>query len=272
MTTQELKNKIEKVLGNSIRCLLPSYWWKNLFHSVADRIDEVEVDVNNTLTKSFKEFEGKHPDVADRTFYIIYYGEEQAKQQEKNRVLYQKVYAELLKSQIQPCYIAAPVVGVFDMYLACVNSQILLESSSIVAPNIYIMGGKKRMDIVIHEDGSTELRDTLYGDTTSITVDSQLSDTSTNPVQNKVIKTYVDDNLATKADKTYVDDNLATKADKTYVEDALGNIDFSALATKEEVQNLTNEIIENEEVHASALNDLNSRLDQILTRLNDAGI
>ena len=188
MTTQELKNKIEKVLGNNIRCLLPSYWWKNLFHSVADRIDEVEVDVNNTLTKSFKEFEGKHPDVADRTFYIIYYGEEQAEQQEKNKVLYQKVRGELVfKDQVQPCYIAAPVIGVYNTYLACVNSQILAESDYIVAPNIYIVGYKKRMDIVIHEDGSTELRDTLYGSATSITVDSQISNTSTNPVQNKVV-------------------------------------------------------------------------------------
>lgn len=42
MTTQELNNKIERVLGNNVRCLLPSYWWKNLLHSVADRIDEVE--------------------------------------------------------------------------------------------------------------------------------------------------------------------------------------------------------------------------------------
>lgn len=46
MTTQELKNKIEKVLGNNIRCLLPSYWWKNLFHSVADRIDEIEQKID----------------------------------------------------------------------------------------------------------------------------------------------------------------------------------------------------------------------------------
>ena len=49
MTTQELKNKIEKVLGNSIRCLLPSYWWKNLFHSVADRIDEVEQSTSQLI-------------------------------------------------------------------------------------------------------------------------------------------------------------------------------------------------------------------------------
>lgn len=42
MTTQELKQYIDKVLGNSIRCLLPSYWWKRLFNQVADRIDEAE--------------------------------------------------------------------------------------------------------------------------------------------------------------------------------------------------------------------------------------
>lgn len=47
MTTQELKQQIEKVLGNSIRCLLPSYWWKRLFHQVADRIDEVEQKMDN---------------------------------------------------------------------------------------------------------------------------------------------------------------------------------------------------------------------------------
>lgn len=47
MTTQELNNKIERVLGNNIRCLLPSYWWKNLLHSVADRIDTVEQKIED---------------------------------------------------------------------------------------------------------------------------------------------------------------------------------------------------------------------------------
>lgn len=47
MTTKELRQQIEKVLGNSIRCLLPSYWWKKLFHQVADRIDEVEQKMDN---------------------------------------------------------------------------------------------------------------------------------------------------------------------------------------------------------------------------------
>lgn len=40
MTTQELKQYIDKVLGNSIRCLLPSYWWKRAFGAVIDKIED----------------------------------------------------------------------------------------------------------------------------------------------------------------------------------------------------------------------------------------
>lgn len=39
MNTQELRNKIDSILGNSMRVLLPSYWWKRLFHHVADALD-----------------------------------------------------------------------------------------------------------------------------------------------------------------------------------------------------------------------------------------
>lgn len=52
MTTQELKQSIEQVLGNNIRCLLPSYWWKRLFNQVADRIDEVEQSTSELIEAS----------------------------------------------------------------------------------------------------------------------------------------------------------------------------------------------------------------------------
>lgn len=71
--------------------------------------------------------------------------------------------------------------------------------------------------------------------------------------------TSINESITGKADTTYVDEELAKKADITYVDEKFGNIDFSTLATKEEVQNLTNEIIDNEEVHAAALNDLEER-------------
>lgn len=70
MTAQELKQYIDRVLGNSIRCLLPSYWWKKLFHSIADKIEEVEETTNLTIS-SLDEFKRKHPDIESRTCYVV---------------------------------------------------------------------------------------------------------------------------------------------------------------------------------------------------------
>ena len=53
MTTQELKEYINKTLGNSIRCLLPSYWWKRLFGLVVDKVAEVDGKVAEVPTKQY---------------------------------------------------------------------------------------------------------------------------------------------------------------------------------------------------------------------------
>ena len=53
MNTQELKQYIDRVLGNNIRCLLPSYWWKKLFGEVVDNIDSVSKSVDS-VSKSTK--------------------------------------------------------------------------------------------------------------------------------------------------------------------------------------------------------------------------
>jgi hypothetical protein len=55
MTTQELKQYIDKVLGNNLRCLLPSYWWKRLFASLADRVDEVEQSTSKLIESKVEE-------------------------------------------------------------------------------------------------------------------------------------------------------------------------------------------------------------------------
>lgn len=111
MTTQELKNKIEKVLGNNIRCLLPSYWWKNLFHSVADRIDEVETAASDMVVKSLKEFEAKHPDMASNT--LIFTEDETSAEARSNTIKLlrwaQKVTISPAKSAVNPLYIAVPI-------------------------------------------------------------------------------------------------------------------------------------------------------------------
>lgn len=51
MTAQELNTYIDKVLGNSLRCLLPSYWWKRLLKLVVDCIESAKKDIKKVDTK-----------------------------------------------------------------------------------------------------------------------------------------------------------------------------------------------------------------------------
>ena len=46
MKAQELNTYISKVLGNSIRCLLPSYWWKRLLTLIVDYVGSVDTKVD----------------------------------------------------------------------------------------------------------------------------------------------------------------------------------------------------------------------------------
>ena len=46
MTTQELRSYIDRILGNSLRVLLPSYWWKRLFGMVVDKVGTVDAAVD----------------------------------------------------------------------------------------------------------------------------------------------------------------------------------------------------------------------------------
>lgn len=55
MTTQELKQQIDRVLGNNIRCLLPSYWWKRLFGMVVDKVEDVEQSTSQLIDSKVEE-------------------------------------------------------------------------------------------------------------------------------------------------------------------------------------------------------------------------
>lgn len=49
----KLRENIDRILGNSIRCLLPSYWWKRLFGMVVDEIEYVRKVASNKADKSY---------------------------------------------------------------------------------------------------------------------------------------------------------------------------------------------------------------------------
>ena len=49
MTAQELNTYIDKVLGNSLRCLLPSYWWKRLLKLVVEYVESVKEGIDTQI-------------------------------------------------------------------------------------------------------------------------------------------------------------------------------------------------------------------------------
>lgn len=57
MTAQELNAYIDKVLGNNLRCLLPSYWWKRLLKLIVEYADSVEGKVGGSVEKVEKSVE-----------------------------------------------------------------------------------------------------------------------------------------------------------------------------------------------------------------------
>ena len=143
MTTQELKNKIEKVLGNSIRCLLPSYWWKNLFHSVADRIDEVETTVSDMVVKSLKEFEVKHPDMASQTLILT---EDETSAEARNNATKLirwagKVTTLPAKAAVNPLYIAVPILGE-DFAYSIQTPMYGLGGQGVIFYDVRMLGGQ----------------------------------------------------------------------------------------------------------------------------------
>lgn len=134
-----------------------------------------------------------------------------------------------------------------------------------------------------------------------IVVDAFVSDTSTNPVQNKVVKKYIDDevvylegyaeNMANNAEanaKKYTDEKIAqvgsgsgeleeaeevSAAALVNLDERVNNLsdDLQKCATieglKSEVEAIRADILENEEVSAAALVDLNERIKEILAIL-----
>lgn len=107
MTTQELKNKIEKVLGNSIRCLIPSYWWKNLFHSVADRIDDVEQSTSKLIKSKVEEVKMPIVESVDELENL---------KLAKGRVAAVEKVGEPVIVNYEDCYISLDYVNDWDKY------------------------------------------------------------------------------------------------------------------------------------------------------------
>ena len=213
MNTQELKQYIDRVLGNKIRCLLPSFWWKRLFGLVVDKVEEVEgrvLEVPELITSSLAEFAEKYPDVESRTFYLS----DSEEMIEKNAALLAKVMEEYESGIIQQVYLATYFNGETDKLI--ITSPQLIVANDIRFVNVATPFFTVFKDVIINENGTVNVTDAEYGGST-ITLDSALSDTSTNAVQNKVI-TEVINNKVDKVEGKQLSTEDFTTALKTKLE------------------------------------------------------
>lgn len=176
MTTQELKEYINSKLGNSLRTLLPSYWWKRLFGLVVDRVEEVEgrvLEVPELITSSLAEFAEKYPDIESRTFYL----EGSTEKIEKNAELLRKVGEEYQKGIVQQVYLATLFNG--DTGKLIVTSPQFIVTSDFRFINVATPFFKVLKDVIINEDGTFALEDAKYSvavDTSKFATTAQLQE------------------------------------------------------------------------------------------------
>ena len=133
MTTKELRTYIDRILGNSLRVLLPSYWWKRLFGATIDAVDAVAKNVSSsyqtikTLQEGYKELSDSKADT--EKFYI-------GRETELERMEYGATYL---------------VYG--DVDSLTINASYYKDPIPDVMTNVIWFSNKKKLEITA--DGST---------------------------------------------------------------------------------------------------------------------
>lgn len=192
MTTKELRAYIDRTLGNSIRCLLPSYWWKRIFGLI---VDEVEGKASKAsvaaLEKKVENFKGGG--VQAITIYPL----DESTKQSYHRQVYDTLVELAAKGED---FIVYAEVG-NGVYPATT-----IYASPLSDTPAYGFDFRGWAQTEIHQGTETEKEHfavTLFADgtmqintTQDYVIDHVMSDTSTNAVQNKAIKAYVDNAIA----------------------------------------------------------------------------
>jgi hypothetical protein len=271
---KDIKQYIDKVLGSSIRCLLPSYWWKRIFGLIVDEVEDVRKVANNKADKSIitniQETSQKLEEVSERVEeavpHILYapittLNEEQ--------IAHNAAVLRSLGAINKPYMIEVYYVSGLVLYKVAVNGVTkennvltVIASHPLDATSTFAI----QMKLQFSADGSC-----VAG---PLRPDAELNAGSLSAVQNKVVT----EALATKQDaisdldairsgaakgataiqsvKTINGQSIIGEGDITIEAD----VDTSAFATKEELNALQTEVINNEEVTAAAINDLNTRI------------
>lgn len=300
MNTQELRQNIEKVLGNNIRCLLPSYWWKKLFNQVVDTVEDNALPIVKS-EEDLKNLEVPEGSIASVVASIVWKSFASFKLPSASNATSLLSYPHIPKINVTNAPITVIpqiIIGLTDMqHTSQQTGKFLIlgiEDDSVVGYGYSIVGGNISELIgpyIFRSAYSTTVNTTAvnainsilstsvfrfvgfdlfsgnsdnsqadinqlcsiftWGDTsngvyvkdenwqrlalttelpdisgiTNIQVDDTMSSTSTNPVQNKVIKSYVDTETVTVGSTCQLysnSGNITLRKGKGYIRNSSG--------------------------------------------------
>lgn len=299
MNTQELRQNIEKVLGNNIRCLLPSYWWKKIFNQVIDTVEnnalpivkseedlkKLEVPegsiasvVDSIVWKSFASFKLPSSDVTSLLSFphiqkinvtnapitvipkmAIVLTDMQYMSQQNGKIIALGVEDDSVMGYGYSI-VGGDVSGLIgpytfrSAYSNNVNTTAVNALNSILSTSVFrfigfelfsgnsddeqaainqlcsiFTWGDTSNGVYIKDEDwqrlalTTELPD--ISSITNIQVDDEMSSTSSNPVQNKVIKSYVDKETVTVGSTCQLysnPGNITLRKGKGYIRNSSG--------------------------------------------------
>jgi hypothetical protein len=193
MTTKELKQYIDKVLGSSIRCLLPSYWWKRLFGMVVDEVEKVDIKTEKAIETSNEKItniESRLPS-AERVFFVGDY--DYAK--EHNKQVCSLLKEEALNNKVNVFYVRE---GMFindtttsEVKYSVANWYSPDAFQTIIIRDLYDPWGQYSFDLKINSETGDieEILSPLQRVTTEVVNEAfQKMSVSRNEIPNKVLK------------------------------------------------------------------------------------
>lgn len=211
-----MKELIEQTLGNSLRCILPSYWWKRLLNKMAERVAAAEAsaasalrivssalnDINSLSSRisakqdmlrsgsNIKTINGQsvlgsgNLEIVSGVEQIIFYATQ------SDAVLTDAQIAHNVESmqKQRTAFLNNTPVAFFVSVKGSDGVQ-LFEPVTFYSPSnntaipvlFYIMGGGYyQYGVTCNWDGTATLQDVKW-------IDAEMSTSSKNPVQNKVV-------------------------------------------------------------------------------------
>ena len=215
MTTNELKSYIDRILGNNIRLLLPSYWWKRAFGVVIDKIDEVEKGGGSSITVDSELSETSENPVQNKVVTSAIQENEQT-------------IATAL-TELDARIAELPTIdNVSDMIAVAV------EEANAVYENV-IKSNEKVTAAALNDLNNRMKNVETFGP--EIEALSAFAEDTESRLNSKVDKTYVDETTnaaigALAADFQFVVDDINNrKADKNYVDTSISNSITNTLNT-----------------------------------------